>query len=455
AGNSAGFGTQTTNFSLNASNDQITIVKGAASNVSLTTASSLLVYAVQSDTTSPFAWDADRTSASTSARPTLSANPDLAPVLGNSNAAYSGALTATDKAGWLSRLANTGNPVGTGGNWTTSANALTLPSSPLSVTTGLTWNPAGAAGSTTWSSTTTSTNWLDGAKATWFNSGDLVAFTNTGVGAVSIAAGGVTPGAVSFTHTTGTYTVSGGPLAGTGSLSVSGGGTTILAGDNTFTGATTIASGRLEASAAGSNAALGKTSQVTVLAGGTLLLGSSNQLNDSAKVSLGGGTLNLHGNSEGTAGTAGVGALTLSATSTLDFGDTLGAGNLIQFAGIDQHTAGAILQIVDWDGPFSGGGGDRLLFSGSDATAFSSLFGQGEVSFNGIVGYKTVDFGTYYEVTAIPEPSTMSLPFLLLGLAAWRERRRVRECGRQGLRLLTSLRPMREKESVRRCAQRR
>ena len=76
---------------------------------------------------------------------------------------------------------------------------------------------------------------------------------------------------------------------------------------------TITVSGSLSATTAGS------------INGGTLLLGASNVLNDAASVTLGGGTLATGGFSET------LGALTLTANSTIDFG----AGNtsVLSFSG--------------------------------------------------------------------------------------------------------------------------
>jgi hypothetical protein len=67
---------------------------------------------------------------------------------------------------------------------------------------------------------------------------------------------------------------------------------------------------------------------------------------------------------------------------------------------------GAILQITNWNGTaITGGGTERLLFAGT-TTDFTSLFAQSDVTFNGLAGYDAVQFGGYYEITAVPEPAT-------------------------------------------------
>ena len=156
------------------------------------------------------------------------------------------------------------------------------------------------------------------------------------------------------------------------------------------------------------------------LTSGTLLLGGSNKIGDATKMNFNGGRLGLNNFSEGSAGTAGLGAMTLSASSTLDYG-TLGAGaNLVEFGGVGTHTAATALQVTNYDV-----GSDHLYFTGATSD-FTSAFGQNEVSFNGTSGYAAISFGSYYEIVAVPEPATIFGAMGLLGFIVWRERRRAR-----------------------------
>ena len=116
------------------------------------------------------------------------------------------------------------------------------------------------------------------------------------------------------------------------------------------------------------------------------------------------GPWKLNGLSEGAAGTTGVGALTLTATSTIDFAVGV-TTSVIQFAGVGTHTASTILQIINWDGSLGGGGSEELLFAGT-TTDFTSKFTQTEVSFNNVLGYDAIQFSGFYEITPVPEPST-------------------------------------------------
>jgi autotransporter-associated beta strand protein len=226
----------------------------------------------------------------------------------------------------------------------------------------------------------------------------------------------------------------GSAIAGTGSVTQAGGGTTTLNAANTYTGATTVNAGTLRLDSAGSTTPrLVGTSGITVNSGGTLLMANSSgttsndRIGNAATMTLAGGTFNTGGLSErgGTvlAPTAGIGALTLTATSTIDFG--AGTTSMIEFAGVGTHTLGTVLQIINWDGiAGTGGGTEALLFAGT-TTAFTSIYNQADVSFNGIAGYDAVQFTGFYEITKVPEPGTWIGGSLALAALAFSQRRRI------------------------------
>jgi fibronectin-binding autotransporter adhesin len=216
------------------------------------------------------------------------------------------------------------------------------------------------------------------------------------------------------------------PSSGVTSLKKSGEGSWKLSAANTFTGATSIENGTLEAAAAN---ALGGTSNVTINSGGTLLLsGSGNRINDGAGLTFNAGTFNTGGTAgEGNASTVGIGVLTLSASSNLDFG-TSGVASLMFTGG--SFTAGT-LTILNWTGSMftagTDGVTDRLMFEGDDAErlGFLAAFSQSSISFSGFAsGYTAVQFDTnHFELVPVPEPGAIFTAFGLLGLIGYRERR--------------------------------
>jgi autotransporter-associated beta strand protein len=247
-----------------------------------------------------------------------------------------------------------------------------------------------------------------------------------GTGVVLLAGRNLTVGSNDLT-TTFSGVIKDGSGYTNGSLTKIGTGTLTLTGANTYTGGTTINGGIL---AAGVGGLVSVSGTITVNSGGTLMLsGSGQHIGVNIPMTLNGGTFNTNGLSEGSPGSRGIGALTLTATSTIDFG--AGASSVIEFGGLGTHTAGTVLQITNWNGvPVTGGNGDRLLFEGV-ATSFSTAYNQSDVSFNGVVGYDVIQFLAgdipYYEVTAfapIPEPSTWLGGGLVLGVLGWTLRRR-------------------------------
>ena len=182
-----------------------------------------------------------------------------------------------------------------------------------------------------------------------------------------------------------------------------GNGTVQISSTGNYYGTTTINAGTLVANAAN---AMQNTSGITVNSGGTLLLNTNGTINDSATVTLVGGTYALGGAFSET-----VGSLTLSANSTIDFGAGFGASTLT-FNGT--YTPTFKLTVSNFDV------GDVLILGGNVTSSLSntSLF-----SFSG--GF-TSSFGSgVTTITAVPEPGTIAAGLVIVGFIAWRERKRL------------------------------
>jgi autotransporter-associated beta strand protein len=152
---------------------------------------------------------------------------------------------------------------------------------------------------------------------------------------------------------------------------------------------------------------------------GTLLMGGNNLIADSTAIKLSGGTLGINGKSDA------VGTLTLAANSTVDFG---GGSSVINFANSSASTwtGGTTLTIANWDGNWSGGGADQLVFG----SALSAL-GAGQVSQikflnpGGVTGLFNARILATGEIVPVPEPATIGFGALLLGSLGLRERSRL------------------------------
>lgn len=202
-----------------------------------------------------------------------------------------------------------------------------------------------------------------------------------------------------------------------------GSGTLTLAGANPYSGQTQVSAGTLSASVAG---AISGSSGITVNPGGTLALagtGGLDRIGNAVPLALNGGSFSTAGLSDEPEM---LGNLSVSANSTIDFG--AGSGDSLIFAGVGPHTAGTRLAITNWSGTphqLGGGSSDRLLFAGS-TSAFTGLYNQADVSFNGVTGYLAIQDGINFEIVGIPEPSAALLAGAgaIIGLAGLRGRRR-------------------------------
>jgi fibronectin-binding autotransporter adhesin len=204
------------------------------------------------------------------------------------------------------------------------------------------------------------------------------------------------------------------------SLVKNGAGTLALTGLNTFSGTTTINAGTLTA-ADTSGSALGSTASITINSGGTLLLGAINQINNSATMTLAGGTFSKGSYSEGAASAVGIGALILTASgSHLDFGT--GMVGVLCFASFTPNSNTLIID--NWIGTVGTVGSastDRLIFASDQSSNLSDF------SFTNFSGAQEIALGSgFYEIVplmATPEPSTYLGGVIALVALGYHERR--------------------------------
>lgn len=183
-----------------------------------------------------------------------------------------------------------------------------------------------------------------------------------------------------------------GAVSGAGSLAVSGARLELTA-SNSYTGATWVHSGTLElASTAGS--AAGATASLTVASGATLLISRSNQVNDSATVTLSGGTI---ARGDGVAEV--FGNLNLTTASFLDYG--LGAAGTLRFG---TYSPVSLITVIN--------------FSLGNKLQFGNVISEGDLatkfSFSSL--YTTGTEGGFFTITAIPETSTLTAILLLCAM---------------------------------------
>lgn len=217
--------------------------------------------------------------------------------------------------------------------------------------------------------------------------------------------------------------------ANAGGVVKTGSGTLKLTGTNTYTGPTTIRGGTLEVSGSlngSTTAPVNVENGTLILSAGAVASSPTSDLTLGSSTNLTHGTLKLNDSLSGISET--FGDLNLAFNSTIDFGAL--NGNSLIFAGVGTHTPGATLSITDWSGTASQPGSassDRLLFVGSDASAFTSLYSQADVSFNGVGGYMAFQVdANHFEIVAVPEPTPVALQLSLgiPGLVGFRRRRR-------------------------------
>jgi autotransporter-associated beta strand protein len=226
----------------------------------------------------------------------------------------------------------------------------------------ITWNTPGGG---TWNTVATNTPWLaSGGSAAAFSNAASVAFNLGGTNPITVDAGGVQPAWMTFAATAGSYTFSGGPIAGSGGLDMYGG-TVTLQSANTYSGGTNLTAGLVNINygspAVATSSAIG-TGNLTIsggslgnTSGGNVTLGTNNAqvwegnftyVGSGNNLNLGSGAVSLTGTpqvtvtantlvvggviSGATAGLVktGAGTLLLAGSNTYGGGTTISAGTL-------------------------------------------------------------------------------------------------------------------------------
>jgi fibronectin-binding autotransporter adhesin len=233
-----------------------------------------------------------------------------------------------------------------------------------------------------------------------------------------------------YTVDPGTTTTESGNLSGGGGITKAGTGTLLVTGDNSFTGALAVSAGVLElASTVGGAAAT--TSAVSVATNAILLISQSHQVNNSAAVTLSGGTIQ-----RGSGVSEVFGNLNLTTGSFLDFG-TGAAGHLTFGTYQNNETPSALLTLSNFLP------GNSFTFS---STSFSTNSVGTYFDFGtGYVGSSITNTGSTFTITAIPEPSTYLAAAGLLAALLWPSRRRLLKDAKAVLGLRVPMRDRLEK----------
>ena len=198
-----------------------------------------------------------------------------------------------------------------------------------------------------------------------------------------------------------------GTISGAGGVSISGNSTLTLGAANTFTGTTAIQTGTLAAATSG---ALGNTANIVVASGGSLLVTANETIGNASTMNLAGGRLLFSGNVTET-----LGALTLSANSTIDLGENSVELSFASLVGLLNYT----LNIYNWSGntqwsPSPGGGQDQVYIrsSLSESELQKISFYSSGIGTDSFIA-NAFQLGNY-EIIAVPEPETWIAGLALL-----------------------------------------
>jgi autotransporter-associated beta strand protein len=260
---------------------------------------------------------------------------------------------------------------------------------------------AGNGGQNPWDVATTSTFTKGGVASTFSNANaDFVTFDQSGIGNGTVNLNStVTPGALYFANTSGTYTVTGsGKISGGATVTVQGaGGTVLLDTTNDYTGQTTISAGTLKLGGSGTLGA--STSNLGVIASGAVL--DLNGTNQTVAGFSGTSAGQIQNNSGG-----GTSVLTLGGASGNTFAGVLADNNTVATGGkVGLALSGTGAVTLSGANTFSGGtsvGNTSTLLIGvassnSGSTINSGATGKGGVTFaNGASLSSSSSANTWY-----------------------------------------------------------
>lgn len=202
-------------------------------------------------------------------------------------------------------------------------------------------------------------------------------------------------------------------ISGTGGIVHSGNGTLSLASSNSFSGNITNTSGTISID---QTYAISGLTGSTVLNGGTLLFNVS-ATNTTAGVILNGGTI------QETDTNLSLGALTVSANSSIQLGSGGGLGRIRFATGTNTVGSGAKLTIYgwSWNSALSGGSDDLIFFT---STTFETASFLNNVTFFGTGGgARILTSGELVPIT--PEPSSIWCGTMLIALGLKQLRKRL------------------------------